>query len=329
MPASYFLLILREHGKTAAARKALLDGTGVRENEIAAPGAEITIDQLERLLRNATRLLKPGWALSMGTQLSASTHGPLGFATVSAPTLGKSLEVVARFGHVRAPFFKIRASSRGGAHRLVIEERVTLGADERAMLLEMILLSAQALGESVLGRPMKEAAFELPYPAPSYATSYADHFHGPVKFGCSEAAVTIPSGWLKLECPLADPVMFEASLRSLETGDRKLEGTSYAAARVEQLIASQEERLGLEEAARMMRVSRRTLVRRLRAAGTGYRGLVESHLRRRAEVLLRDPQLTIAEIAYSLGYEDPANFGRACRRWFGMSPGKHRTRMRQ
>ena len=58
---------------------------------------------------------------------------------------------------------------------------------------------------------------------------------------------------------------------------------------------------------------------------TGYRGRLESHLRGRAEALLRDPQLTIAEVAYALGYEDAANFGRACRGWFGTSPGRHRA----
>ena len=109
MPAAYFLLILREHGRTARLRAALLEGTEVREGSLGEAGAEVTLGQVLRLLRNASALLKPGWALEMGSRLHASTHGPVGFATVSAPTLGKSLEVVARFGHVRAPFYRIRA----------------------------------------------------------------------------------------------------------------------------------------------------------------------------------------------------------------------------
>ena len=122
--------------------------------------------------------------------------------------------------------------------------------------------------------------------------------------------------------------MYEASLRSLETGDRRLESRSFTVARVEQLIASRGERLGVEKAARLLHVSRRTLVRRLRHGGTSYRSLLEAHQTKRAEVLLRDPELSVAEVAYELGYEDPANFGRACRRWFGVSPGKWRRRNR-
>lgn len=37
--------------------------------------------------------------------------------------------------------------------------------------------------------------------------------------------------------------------------------------------------------------------------------------------LLRAGSLTVAELAYRLGYEDSANFSRACRRWFGSAPG--------
>ena len=194
------------------------------------------------------------------------------------------------------------------------------------MLLNLVALSAQAIVESVLGRPMKEATFELPYPPPEYAARYEEHFHAPVRFECREAAIVVPSAWLALECPLADPVMYEASLRSLQTGDRRLEGQSFTAARVEQLIASRGERLGMEKAARLLHVSRRTLVRRLQRGGASYRSLLEAHQKKRAEVLLRDPELSVAEVAYELGYEDPANFGRACRRWFGVSPGRWRRR---
>ncbi len=329
MPVAYFLLIQREHGTTPARLKALSEGTGVREGALTDPGAEVTLGQIRRLIQNANRLLEPGWELPMASQLHTSAHGALGFAAVSAPTLRKSFELIARFGHVRAPFYRVRVSAERKEHRFVLEERAGLGVEEWRVLLNLVALSAQGMVESVLGRPMREARFELSYPAPEYAARYEEFFHAPVRLGCREAAIIIPSAWLALECPLADPVMYEASLRSLQTGDRRLESRSFTAARVEQLIASRGERLGMKKAARLLHVSRRTLVRRLRHGGTNYRSLLEAHQKERAEVLLRDPELTVAEVAYELGYEDPANFGRACRRWFGVSPGKWRGRTAQ
>jgi AraC-like DNA-binding protein len=239
----------------------------------------------------------------------------------------RSLEVMTRFSQVRAPHFRLRALNDGKDIRLVPEDRVQLADDERTALLDIVMLSTQGLVESVVGRPMAEGRFELPYRAPEYAARYRDYFHAPVRFGCREAAVVIPAGWLDLECPLADPVMFETALRSLAAGERRLDGDGFVGARVEQLLAARGQHLQLTDVARLLRVSRRTLIRRLRREGTSYRGLLDARQKSRAAALLRDRQCDVAEVAYALGYEEPANFGRACRRWFGMSPGRYRAQL--
>jgi AraC-like DNA-binding protein len=76
-------------------------------------------------------------------------------------------------------------------------------------------------------------------------------------------------------------------------------------------------------------VSNRTLIRRLREAGTTYRELRDAHRRRLAIELVAGSSLTAAEIAYRLGYEDASNFGKACHRWFGRSPGALRKQRRE
>jgi AraC-like DNA-binding protein len=78
--------------------------------------------------------------------------------------------------------------------------------------------------------------------------------------------------------------------------------------------------LPLAAAAKQLRLSRRTLNRRLAECGTSYRALLEGHQMARARQLLADASLGVGEVAWRLGYEDPSNFGRACRRWFGKSP---------
>jgi AraC-like DNA-binding protein len=94
---------------------------------------------------------------------------------------------------------------------------------------------------------------------------------------------------------------------------------------VEALIeASRERAPSLEQVARRVHLSARTLIRRLRRAGTTYHGLLDVHRRASAEVLLKNPDFDVAEVSHRLGYGDPANFGRACRRWFGMAPGRYR-----
>lgn len=68
----------------------------------------------------------------------------------------------------------------------------------------------------------------------------------------------------------------------------------------------------------------RTLQRRLAAAGTSYSDLVERTRFDAAAELLRDDQIKLIDIAFELGYTDPANFTRAFRHWAGMPPAEYR-----
>jgi AraC-like DNA-binding protein len=327
MPSAYFLLILREYGKAAPDRAALLEGTVADGAQLADPAAEITLGQQLRQIRNANRVLEPGWSLAMGARFHAATHGPVGIGAVSAPTVRHSLDVMTRFSHLRSPHFQLRASRHGDHVRLVPEDRVALLEAERTALLDLVMLSTQGLVESILGRQMREARFEFSYPAPGHARRYEDYFHAPVRFGCREPAIVIPAAWLEVDCPLADPALFEAALRNLAIANRRTDD-DVLVARVATLIGARGDRLRIGEASHVMRISRRTLARRLLGAGTSYRRLVEAGRKTQADALLRDRQLDVAEVGYRLGYQDPANFGRACRRWFGMSPGRYRRHVR-
>lgn len=77
--------------------------------------------------------------------------------------------------------------------------------------------------------------------------------------------------------------------------------------------------------ARKLGVPTRTLQRRLRAAGTSWTRLLAETRRRTAEELLRDPGLTVEEVAVLLGYADASVFHRAFRRWTGSTPGAWRA----
>jgi len=330
MPMAYFWLLLREFGGAPEAEAALLAGTDVAPGAAADPSAEGTLGQTLVLIRNLSARLPAGWALSAGSGFHTSTHGPLGFAAVSAPTLGAALDVIERFGWVRSPYYRTTSEQSERAYQLIVEERVPLGEVERVPLLEALFLSLQAMVESVRGRPVREARFDFAYPAPSYAERYREHFHGDVRFDQPETRASFPAAWLALPCPMADAGLFTSALAKLETQARRIEGEDFLLARIEQLLdAAGDAGLPLAEAARQLRFSRRTLNRRLAESGTSYRALLEAHLRERARTLLADANLGVAEVAWRLGYEDASNFGRACRRWFGMAPAQLRKTLRE
>jgi len=68
--------------------------------------------------------------------------------------------------------------------------------------------------------------------------------------------------------------------------------------------------------------------RRLAATGVSYQDLLDESRREAAERYLSESPLSIAELAYLLGYSEPSAFHRAFKRWFGRSPLAFRERLR-
>ena len=327
MPGGYFDLVLRHFANTPKATEALLEGTNFSLAQLSKPDVEITLGQGLRLLRNGNTAFAPGWALDLGRALQPSAHGPLGIAVICAPTIRDSFEVIQRACHLRHPAYRAMVKEQGDELRLELHECLALYEDERLPLIETFLLSFQGFVEAVLGRSMSEGRFEIATAAPSYANLYVDYFHAEVRFDQLQSAIVIPAQWGKLRCPFADSSMFAAASSKLDALTLKFDRMDYTAAHVEHLMMSGSDAgLSLTEVADRLGISERTLVRRLHDAGTTYRDLRDAHRRRRAEELLRDGTVTVAELGYRLGYEDAANFNRACRRWFGAAPGKLRQK---
>jgi AraC-like DNA-binding protein len=80
----------------------------------------------------------------------------------------------------------------------------------------------------------------------------------------------------------------------------------------------------IEAVARSLATSVRSLQRRLSAAGTSYQEILDSTRREAAVRYLGDRALSISEVAYLLGYSEPAAFHRAFKRWHGTTPQEFR-----
>lgn len=84
----------------------------------------------------------------------------------------------------------------------------------------------------------------------------------------------------------------------------------------------------LENVARLMNMSQRTLKCRLQNEGTTFRALLAQSRGAMAQELLRDGRLSLSEIAERLGFSDLSSFSQAFRRWYGAAPSKFRKASR-
>jgi AraC-like DNA-binding protein len=81
--------------------------------------------------------------------------------------------------------------------------------------------------------------------------------------------------------------------------------------------------------AKSMGMSISSLQRRLHAAGTSPRRLIDEARHVNAMGMLADFHLSIEEIAFRLGFESERGFRKAFKRWTGESPAEARRKMRQ
>jgi AraC-like DNA-binding protein len=77
--------------------------------------------------------------------------------------------------------------------------------------------------------------------------------------------------------------------------------------------------------ARELHMSPRTLTRRLESKGTQLQQIIDDTRRALAERYFADPENSLSEVAFLLGFAQQSSLTRASNRWFGLPPKKYRA----
>lgn len=141
-------------------------------------------------------------------------------------------------------------------------------------------------------------------------------------YGAPWTEIGLPAAVMDRPLPGANPGLFDFMDRyvrkEISTLQRDTPGFQARVFAVVQRLLH-EGQLRQDLVARSMGFSPRTLARRLAEEDTTLREIVDLVRRRRAEALL-ESDVAIAEVAFLLGYSEPAAFQHAFRRWHGVSP---------
>ena len=324
MPATYIKVILQEASAANLPVKPLLAGTDLTREELLKRDEPIAFAHTLQVLSNAERLLGPGWHLFLASRLTAPSHGPMGFAVVTAPDIRSSVDVLLRFMSTRAPFLWSAGTVEGDHFVLRFHEAVDMG-DQRGTLMELAALSLQGLLERPLGRDITGATLAFSHAAPPYREAVEQAFHAQVSFSAKQHSLKIPAAWLDEPCALYDEAMHRYLVNRCEEELLAFAGTLPAEIAVRQALLARPGTLpSLTEIAASQHVSPRTLIRRLKRGNTSYQTILDDIRKTLSRDLLLNSAMSVARISWRLGYSDPSNFSRAFRNWYGMSPQQYR-----
>jgi len=323
VPAIYLAHFVDAVLRAPEQRGALMHEAGLSSADFH-PEQRIAVSKILALVAAIDARARPGWHVEPALALEAAHHGPVGIAVSTAPSLGRALELLARFEPLRINFAALNCS---------LDERSWTGRilpliDPEGpweLLQEIHLLSLAGLLERLLGGQARDLHLQMPDIYRPWKSLLLARFQGRLRFRGRHYQLKLPAAAMNAPSRLASTEIHgDAVARCEQLLGRERAGSPLAARIQARLLAAGGDFPGIEKMARDLCCSSRTLTRRLGEAGTSYRQLVDETRRMLAIDLLRRTDEPILEIADRLGYRDAANFGRACRRWFGLAPGRLR-----
>jgi AraC-like DNA-binding protein len=163
--------------------------------------------------------------------------------------------------------------------------------------------------------------FQVTYSSSSDASKYAALFGAPVLFGQSANSLLFDSGWLDGTPRLGNQITYSTVVSLCDAQIEEFQFRRGLVGEVRKILVKNLMRpTRFQDVAQNLNMSERTLRRKLRGENSSFRQVVDELRRDTAIRYLRETDLTVEDIAESLGFSDAANFRQAFRRWTNAAP---------
>jgi AraC-like DNA-binding protein len=272
----------------------------------------------------------PFLGVHLAARLPRGAYGVVEYTCRTAPTIREALVRIVRYVGLLNELVTVTLEERDGA--ALIEHRIPgepacVGRHGNELFVAMLLGGARALS----GAPCRPVRAWFAHAEPDDVSELlAVLGTSDVRFGAGHNGLLLPAEVLDLPLVTHDPALLSLLDRQAEQG---LGGRPAASGLVTLVRRRLRDGLGeapptLEGVAAGLRMSARTLQRRLAGDGVRFQALLDEVRRDLALEYVRDRRRPLGEIAYLLGYAELSPFLRAFKRWTGKTPGELRDATR-
>jgi AraC-like DNA-binding protein len=310
--------------RLGVARAPLLEAIGLTPSELQDDDGRVPARFVAALDVELRWRLGPGAAVRLADRLVREQASILGCLCDCARTLRELFAIIARYGPLVIGLPAPRLEVRGGlacfgcsyTHDLVAGFGVTI---ERELAL-WVARARKGAGETW-------APVRVELQSPEAAEPEAERFfRAPVWRGAAASCLVFDAALLDDPLPGGDGALLGRLATIADEMLGAVDADQRFSSRVRAALARSLEqgRSSVEDVARALAVSPRTLQRRLEREGTTFGAVCDETRRAAALEHLRDRRLGIKETAFRLGFSEPSTFYRAFRRWTGDTPAKYR-----
>lgn len=305
----------------------LLGEYGLTTEQLADPYLRVPHALLARMWDEVPRRLPipdEAFGLHAAEQLHRQAHDAMDAAVFQGRTVRGVFELLARYARLHHEGAVIELTPDG--ELMWCSERFDCSPPMPRHFVELVL-AMWVLRLRALFRPtlrIRQVAFT--HAAPRELGEHQRILGPNLCFAADCNGIALEQAELDVELPRPQPVLgvvIERHLRDelerLPPADDFLDSVSRAIR--ESLVETAA--LDLPRLCRRLGTSRRTLQRRMQAAGTSIQAQLDRARRELVLKNLRDPRLTLADLAYLAGFAEIRAFYRAFRRWTGQTPSEY------
>jgi AraC-like DNA-binding protein len=306
----------------------LLQTSGLSPALLDQPRILVTTEQLFALWRGIARSsANPAIGLVLATETNTANFDPIVLAALSNSSFGEAMHHVARYKQLSCPE-ELIAENDGVEWSL--QFRWLLANDNEPESLSDLcfgwLLNIARHGTGTRLSPLR---LELIHPR-AYTKILERHFGCPIIYGAVRNAIIFRSSDAALPFVTRNAELFAMLSPQL---DQEIQQQSIQDTFPERVLAAIQRKLNgnrpkIQDIARDLHLSSRTLQRRLQDEGYSFQQVLEKARHQLARHYLNNSMLGLTEAAYLLGYEDSNSFVRAFRTWEGVPPALWRDTQR-
>jgi AraC-like DNA-binding protein len=305
-----------------------LRGSGVTANEIYDASVLTSVRQYAAVCRNAILLsCSPATPFITGSRLHLSAYGMYGYALMSCLSLRDYFRLGVKYHRLATPTLTIEWTEYADEGIWTFPDAFISSPSRelREFLIEQQFTQHVTHLQDVAGHTCPPTRACFAYPAPAHADIYSDYLGCPCYFDQPQCELHYSSAILEQRPQLAHRLT--ATLLQ-ETCDRLI-GQAKTSVGVsgevyQVLMRKPGEFPGMDVVASALKMTSRTLRRRLEAEDTSFVAIVDDVRCSLATEYLKTTKMSTDDIAMLLGFSDPANFRRALKRWTGKGPGELR-----
>ena len=307
---------------------ALLQNAGLPPGLFDQPRILVTTEELFALWRGIGHASpNPAIGLELGSEIKPEHFDPIALAALSTGSFGEAMRQMARYKQLSCPEEIVHETDDT---EWSIQFRWLLANDvEPEVLTDLCFAWVLTIARHGSGTRVSPTRLELVRPR-AYAKTIERHFGCPIVFGAARNALVFRASDAALPFVTHNAELLAMLAPQLDEELKQHKGQETFPERVRASIQRKlaGRRPKMQEIARDLHISSRTLQRRLQDAGYSFQQALEDARHQLARHYLNNSLLELNETAYLLGYEDSNSFVRAFRTWEGVPPAHWRGAQR-